>query len=324
MKSNNNFSRRELLEKGIATSALAALGFVGAVPASASEDSDEIKPLLESMEVKAIKRVDPSLECRPDDAVLIATGEDPSSASVQQDTSGHPAGAAIPTNHGTLTVVTTGGEHTAILDFDERVPEVEIDWPEGTTARLKSNENETTFQRSATKKETHRILRKISRNDLATADNVEVSIAPKEQEFYIHHMNAEDHEIERIRGHDPSIGKAHGRDNKGQRTQKPVQGGFQVLEEKTFAAGNDQISTASSCDCDKAMADLIFCVYQAGGCFTCFLGSPVPPVLVACLILVCAGGTGGVMLSFFGNLGCVPPSSRVSKGCLTDCVDEWV
>lgn len=321
MSSNDKYKRRQILEKGLTVSAVASLGFAGTIPASATGTSDDVEALLRSTEVKAIRRADSGLEIRTSEAVLIATGSGPGTKSVLRDRSGRPAGMAVPTNHGTLTVVTLDGDQTAILDFDQQVPAFEADWPDGTTARLKATDEGAIFQRSATTKEANRILRGIERPDLVQSNNVEVSVAPEEDAFYILHVNDAAKELERIRGKRRDIGASRTVEREEVETGRHR---FQVFERETHSVGDDSVSLASTCDCDKAMADVIFCVYQAVGCISCFIGSPVPPVLIACLILVCAGGTGGIFLSLLGNLGCLPPSSRVSEGCVTDCIDVWV
>lgn len=334
MDSNDGYNRREIIEKGITATALGSLGFAGTVPASAADAADEVETLLDSKEVKAIERADPELEIRTDEAVLIASGDGPRSRRVVRDRSGHPAGVTVPTNHGELTVVTLDGDRTALLDFDERVPEVESDWPDGTTGRLKATGDVATFQRTATPDETDRILAGIRRPDLTESSSVEISVAPGKGEFYVLHVNESDTEVERLRGRILSPGAS---EPPGPEQADPEgRGEYRIIEAQTHAvgdgsgslptrsAGDTPVLLETLCDCDKAMADVIFCVYQAAGCLSCFIGSPAPPVLIACLILVCAGGTGGVFLSLLGNLGCLPPSDRVTRGCVSDCIDVWV
>ncbi|WP_135829938.1 hypothetical protein [Halorussus halobius] len=284
MDSDKSSSRRNIL-KGVATGSLAAVGLPGLASAVEDVDPEDVGSLMKSEQVRAIERADPKLKLQLNEAKALGSSD---------------FAVMVPTNHGRLVVVDHDGGREAVLQFDQRVSAVDADWPEGTTGKLKATGDEAVFQRTATSEESRQALEQLGETDLVGSDDVVVSLTPETGEHYVTRVDADAKEMETITARDTG---SSGMD-------------LSVAERDVRSHGDD-VSTAG-CDCDDEAADLIYCVYQAGSCLSCFVGSPVPPVLAACIVFVCAGGTGGVPLTFVADLGC----TDVDPSCVQNCAES--
>jgi hypothetical protein len=281
-------NRRNVL-KGVVAGSFAATGLTGIASAIKDADPEDVEALMKTAEVQAIERTVPNLEIERAEAKALGNFGD----SNQDET----YAVLAPTNVGRLVVVGHDGGRTAVHHFDERIPDLGADWPRGTTGRLTASGDEVRFQRTATSGERRRILEGVGRTDLVGSDDVVASLTPETGEYYFTHVDADAGRIESI-----TARKAASAD------------GLEIVERRTY----ERSVSAQGCDCGNEAADLIYCAYQAGSCLSCFIGSPVPPVLAACIVFVCVGGTGGVLLTFIADLGC----TDVDPGCVQDCAES--
>ena len=284
-------NRRNVL-KGVVAGSFAATGLTGIAAAIEDVDPEDVDALMETEEVRAIERTVPNLEIKRNEAKALGGFEG-------SDRSESESYAVLaPTNVGRLVVASHDRGRDAVLDFDERVPELDADWPRGTTGRLHASGDEAEFQRTATDEETRRILEGTGRNELVGSEDVVASLTPETGEYYFTHVDTDAERIVSVTAREATASES----------------GLEVVETQTYERG----PSARACDCGNEAADLIYCVYQAGSCLSCFIGSPVPPVLAACIVFVCVGGTGGVLLTFIADLGC----TDVDPGCVQDCAES--
>lgn len=299
--------------KGAAIGSLSALGLSGSASAVEDVDADTVASILASRQVRAIQQADPDLQLQPDGAR--ALGRETDAEAAQVDDSGQLSGliaVSIPANHGTLLVSDTGTHRQAVLYFEDYVADLDVDWPRKTEARLKATGDEAVFQRTATRGEAARLLATIGRWDLLRSDDVIVGIEPETGEYAVTYLNEDEQQIEEIRASDaPGPGSDVTVTN---RSTYSADGSAPVQPESS-----ETVVSAQSCDCNDEAADLLYCVYQAQACLGCFIfGIPAPPVAAACIIFVCVGGTGGILLTFIANLGC----TDVDAGCVQDCAQS--
>lgn len=299
------YNRRRVL-KSAAIGSLSAISATGLATATRGLDEDEAESVLEFEAVQAIERKDPQLELDAINGTSIGSGAENSTFKESQKSI-----ISIPANHGNLIIYDDGNNIEATLYFDGHYPELDIHWPKGTTARLTATGDEATFQREATRGEKRSTLAKLGKHDLKKSGDVTVGVAPESGEYCITHAEPDTRVIESLTVRKVT-GSAGPLEVVDRRTTSPKQ----MVKEQPESAPVQTLG----CDCNNEAADVLFCLYQTGSCAGCFIfGIPVLPVAIACVLLSCVGGSGGVILSLVADLGC----TDVDVGCVESCLSGW-
>lgn len=316
MSNEEKIDRRRILKRTAAFGTASAVGLAGVNTASADEADVDVDSLLATAEVESIVRTIPGLKLRSDDATVLGNES---------------VIVSIPANYGSLVVTDRENERTAAFYFEERVPALDVDWPEGTHARLQAtaDDSEPVFQRTATNEETHRYLVAIGKSDLRT-DDVHVSVTPEADEIDVTHMDGDERVMNVIRARVPDGGAERVRGTLSAASETET--GLQVIEHERYGTGrgadeSDEVRAVPMIGCggcgDDIAADVLYCLNQVKSCGLCTIGSPAPPVAVACWLIVCIGVSSADGVSAVLDDVNIPGCTNLA-GCAADCfVEEW-
>lgn len=291
---------------------------VGATPKQASVDIDR---LLQSNRIKKLKKEIPGLKLHSEDARVIE---------------GKQGLVIIPANHGT--VLTRPPEETdaARFIFDEWVSGVDSDWVKGTQAQLRVTDNRIVLTRTATDKETEEFLSSVGTTEF-DRENTTVAVKPETGKVIINHIDPEDRRYDRIQAEPAEVPRdRRRRHDRRQAGSAEVQtatesnglaaakAGLEVTDRETedFSGSSQGVSAQASCD----QNDVIFCLIEMSSCATCAITSMAPPVLAACLIIVCAGFPHVQLVTILADIGCTSLlmcGGEEAADIAGDIVDEY-
>jgi hypothetical protein len=288
---------------------------VGATPQEVSVDIDQV---LESDRIRRLKTRVPRLRFRPEEARVIGGSE---------------GVVAIPANHGTaLTYVKNNTEVVSFL-FDEYVRGVDVDWVEGTEARLRVTADGTTLIRGATEEETETFLSSIDVKDI-DRENAEAAVQPQTGEVTITHADGKERRYDRIVAEPtedawdqvPAKSKGDGEGkNKGKaKGLRAAKVDLEVTDHHTeqFSGESGGFTTQSGCDQD----DVVFCVVEAIACIPCAAAVASGPLLAACIIFVCLGFPAVPIATALADIGCTNIAGCAAAEVVdiaSDLVDEY-
>lgn len=316
MSGNRRTNRREILKNTAAFGTASATGLVGVSTASANKATVDIDSLLARTEVESIVREIPGLELQSDDTTVLENES---------------VIVLIPANYGSLVVTDSENGRTAAFYFEEGVPALDADWPKGTHARLRAtaDDPEPLFQRTTTDEEMHRYLVSIGASDLRT-DDVHVSVTPETDEIDVTHINSDERVMNVIRAQipDSNAEKARGTLSKASGSGP----GAEIIERERYGTGRSadgsggvQVASMGGCGgCgDDIALDVLYCLNQVKNCGLCTIGSPAPPVAVACWLIVCFGVSSADGVSAVLDDVNIPGCTNLA-GCAVDCfIEEW-
>lgn len=278
-------NRREVMKKMGVGSAI-ALGAVGQANASQGFSSDDIDSLLASQKVKSIKKRLPSIQLQKQRAEAVPVGPKDEPTLITK--------TEIPSNTGTLNIIEFSGvdEIEVIFEFNGHQPDLGIDWPQGTEAKLRGTEDGIILARNATEREEKKVAETIGEDK----DEIQVGTTSETNGFHAYYVDSPNGRVEEYRLKKDSAGKL-------------MLASRNVLDPEQDGA----FTAASSCDCGEVFAHIILCLNDLGVCSLC-LSSVVggPAATIACVV-----ATGCVSIADIW-LGCT--TLVVDRDCVVDCV----
>jgi hypothetical protein len=318
MSGNNNqrdgqdlmINRRTILKNAAILGTLSVTApRVGASPA---EKSVELDSILSLSKVEKLTSEIRGLELDRDNATVFGTDG---------------SLVVVPSNYGKLLTTIpdsigsdsdpTDNEVAASFYFDEWVPGVDDAWPQGTEARLTVTDDELLLQRSATDAETRQLSAAINRPDFR-GDNTNITVTPERGDVSFTHINPDKREIETVTAiaQERSVGLTQ---QQGAAETDHTEVELQVINTTTYT--DSEISAAAGCNGD-IIFNLAYCMFDYADCVLCTWGSPVPPVLVACVIIVCFDGGVAFAVEYFADFGCFSAGKGIYS-CVQNVVDEY-
>lgn len=291
----DDLNRRSVLKS---TAALGAVPFATqTVGASAAESSVDVEAALRQSSVRTLVGEIPGVEFDTENATVFGS---------------EPSLVTVPANYGKLVVDAPSAvvdEASASFYFDRHVPGVRPSWSVETAARLTTTNDGTYFERAVTGREKRSILDALGHSGFSL-DGTSVSVSPDRGRVSVTHVDRDDRVVKTVEA-------------TGSVTTDGSVSALDVVSEATYTESDvaSDISTSAGCD-DETLFDIVYCIIDYSDCALCSLGSPAPPVLAACILIVCLDGGLFLIVEKLADFGC----SAAAKGgveCLQSLIDQY-
>lgn len=291
----DGLNRRSVLKS---TAALGAVPFtaqaVGATPEEASVDVEET---LRQPSVRELVSEIPEVAFDTTSAIVYGA-----ESSV----------VVVPANYGKLVVdapSVVADEASASFYFDRHVPGVQANWPAETAARLTTTGDSIYFERTTTNREKRSVLDKLGYSKFGI-DGTSVSVSPDQDRVSIMHVDRDDRVVKTVEA-------------TGSVTTDGRVSTLDSISETTYTESEvkSELSGQAKCD-DSLLLDIVYCIIDYSDCALCAFGTAAPPVIAACILIVCFDGGLSLAVEYYADFGC----SAVAEGgydCLKEIVDLY-
>jgi hypothetical protein len=314
---DQDLSRRNVLKRTASVGIISSIG--GRATGSSKTSSTDIDDILDSEPVRRIISEIPGLELNLDQAFAIGENE---------------SLIIVPANYGKLvTTPLVAGESrlreyikpqkelAASFYFNEWVESVHDDWPQGTVARLTATDDGVVLQRSATDAEKRTFLKGIKRSDLLSK-NISVGVIPDRGKAFVMHANRKSRELEML---EIAVNRRSSQSQITTDSSISLEVRNKTVYDGSNSFGTQSISTTSTSAsaCEKIPFDLIYCIVtNAPQCLACTIGSPAPPVLGACLLIVCLNAGLAIVEEVLSDIGCLSAGQN-SVACAKKLINKY-
>lgn len=307
-------SRREVIRNTVILSSITATA--PRVGATSTEVSSELDTVLSSQNVERMLEVLPGVKLKREYSRTFGKR-----SSI----------VTIPSNYGKLVakipaarshVDSSQNDVVAAFYFDKQPSNTGIAWPNGTEARLTSRSGRLLLQRTATTEEKGRYLSAIDQAGYRE-DNTRVSLVPQRDKVYFTHRDEEQRAIEKVTAVDTNSSEVLAQHNTSRNTHEVPD--LKILDKSVHNSSMSMGPAAHSsggCDPENIAGDILWCISNYSDCGLCTLGSPAPPVAVACWIIICFDGGVAVAAEFLVDIGCLDGAMDIVD-CLQEFVDEY-